>query len=150
MIMKKKLLVFALATALCGCGNKNAVETTTEQTTVTATEELTITEQTTESTTEEVKEKTFDDLCDYLVSENVIQGERSEAMYAYISATNGCKYLDSDVELYEYDMSSDTYKSIVETKTVMGINVYAINGPYILIFSNDSENQSIIDAFMSY
>lgn len=147
--MKKLLTVaFVSVLALSGCGKK-AAETEQPTTTTEVITEM-ATEQTTEQTTEAQKEQSFDGLCDYLVSENVIQGERSEAMYSYISATNGCKYLDSDVELYEYDMTSDTYKSIVETKTVMGINVYAINGPYILIFSNDTANQAVIDAFMSY
>lgn len=154
--MKKKLLLFALATSLCGCGEKAAETTTeqttsvtTEQTTVTTTEEVTTKEQTTEVTTEKVKEKTFDGLCEYLEGKDILQGEKSEAMYAMINAINGCKYLECNVELYEYDINSDAYKDVLDTNKVVGIDCY-INGPYVLFFDNGATDQAIIDAFNTF
>lgn len=153
--MKKKILILALATALCGCGREKETSTaqttavTTEQTTEVTTEDVATTEQTTEATAEEVKEKTFDGLCEFLEGKNVLQGEKSESMYAMINATNGCKYHECNVELYEYDINSDAYKEILDTNKVINIDCY-INGPFVLFFNNGDTNQDIIDAFNSF
>lgn len=145
--MKKKLLTLTIAgiIMLTGCGSKK--ETTTE----TPTE--TITSATSEDTTEpstEAEEKSLDGLAAYLLDKGVVSGSTEEPMYQYINAIGGFKYLDSDVEVYEYDMTSDTYKSIVDTNEVSGLTVSAINGPYILIFSNNATDAAVIDAFNNY
>ncbi|MBQ9610632.1 MAG: hypothetical protein IJV15_14465 [Lachnospiraceae bacterium] len=144
-MMKKKLFTLLLATTILmvGCGTKK--ETTTTETTE-ATTEMT----TTEATTEAEKEKSLDDLAKYLVDGGYVSGEQSETMYSYIGAIGGFKYLDSNVEVYEYDETSDTYKEIVNTNAVSGLTVPAINGPYVLIFSNGTTDQNVIDAFNNY
>ena len=144
-MMKRKLFTLLIATTILmvGCGTKK--ETTTTEATEAAPEMTT-----TEATTESEKEKSLDDLANYLVDGGYVTGEQSETMYSMIGAIGGFKYLDSDVEVYEYDTSSDTYKGIVDTNEVSGLKVSAINGPYILLFSNGNENQDVIDAFNKY
>ena len=105
---------------------------------------------TTEATTEAEKKKSLDDLAKYLVDGGYVTGEQSETMYSYIGAIGGFKYLDSNVEVYEYDTNSDTYNDIVKTSEVSGLKVSAVNGPYVLIFSGGNENQDVIDAFNKY
>ena len=143
--MKKTLFTLLLATTvlMAGCGTKK--ETTTETTTEAVTEITT-----TEATTEAEKEKSLDDIAKYLVDGGYVTGEQTETMYSYIGAIGGFKYLDSNVEVYEYDTNSDTYKGIVDTNEVSGLKVSAINGPYVLIFSGGNENQDVIDAFNKY
>ena len=145
--MKKKLFVLLITVSLltAGCGKKE------DNTTAATTEETTAIETTTEvTTTEAEKEKSLDDLAKYLVDGGYVSGEQSETMYSYIGAIGGFKYLDSNVEVYEYDETSDTYKEIVNTNAVSGLTVSAINGPYVLIFSNGTTDQNVIDAFNNY
>jgi len=154
-IMKKKLFALMLASTimLAGCSGKS--ETTTENTTSTtevtieATPEVT-TETTSEDTTEAISNKSLNGLATYLLDKGVVSGTTDTPLYEYIGAIGGFKYLDSDVEVYEYDTSSDTYKSILDTNSVSGLTVSAVNGPYILIFSNGNSNQDVIDAFNNY
>ena len=164
--MKKKLLtimaVSTLALSLTGCGNAGnsttvsttetvTTEATTEATTATSTEEETTEAATSEETSEtEAQSGTLDGLAQYLLDQGVVTGSTSETMYSYIGAIGGFKYLDSNVEVYEYDMNSDTYKQIVDTNSVSGLTVSAINGPYVLMLSNDDVNQSVIDVFNAY
>lgn len=155
--MKKKVLpLFIICSFLlagCGSADKNVTtESTTKITSESTTTDSLATEaKTTEiSTTETSIDKSFDGLCSYLEDGNYVSGEKSEVYYSMIGASNGCKYLDSNVEIYEFDESSDTYKSIIDTNEVSGLKVYAINGPFILIFSNDASDQSIINAFNNY
>lgn len=156
--MKKKLstiiTVSILTLSLTGCngGDSNSTTAATTATTTEATTSITTTEEAiTESSTEsDAASGTIADLAQYLVDQGVVSGEQSETMYSYIGAIDGFKYLDSDVEVYEYDTSSDTYKEIVNTNSVSGLTVSAINGPYILIFSNGNVNQTVIDSFNSF
>lgn len=145
--MKKKILAFTfiMALMLTGCGSKK--DTTSEPTTEPATSATS--EETTEPSTE-AEEKSLDGLAAYLLDKGVVSGSTEEPMYQYINAIGGFKYLDSDVEVYEYDMTSDVYKSIVDTNEVSGLTVSAINGPYILIFSNNATDAAVIDAFNNY
>ena len=160
----KKIISLSLITIILitGCGKtEESSETTTEATTSATTEvesnEITTKETTeakteaiTEETTEKTRNKSLDDIAAYLLDGGYIKGSRADSLYSYIGAINGFKYPDSDTELYEYDTESDTYKSIVENNEVNGLKVSALNGPYILIFSNGNENQEIIDAFKAY
>lgn len=94
--------------------------------------------------------KSLSGLSAYLLEQGVVTGEPSEVFYQYINAKNGCQFLESGVEIYDYDISSDTYQTILSTNEVMDIPVAAINGSYVLIFSNDGTNQAVIDAFKAY
>lgn len=154
--MKKKLFALMLASTIMLAGCSDNSKTTTENTTSTTTKATTeatpevTTETTTENMTEAVSDKSLNGLAVYLLDKGVVSGETSETFYEYIGAIGGFKYLDSDVEVYEYDTSSDTYKSILDTNSVSGLTVSAVNGPYILIFSNGNSNQDVIDAFNNY
>ena len=155
--MKKKVLIpMALVALLCvGCGSKKETTTqvsvdTTDKTSIEATVEATEEVTETETTEDVKKEKSLQGLAEYLVAGNYVTGEQTEPMYTYISAIGGFKYLDSDVEVYEYDESSDVYKSILETNSVSGLPVAAVNGPFVLIFSNNNVNQTVVDAFNNY
>lgn len=141
--MKKLLIALLAVSLLTGCGKK---ETKTTE----ATTEMITTEASTEEVTEAAKEKSLDGLATYLVDGGYVSGEQSETMYSYIGAIGGFKYLDSDVEVYEYDTASDTYTEILNNNSVSGLKVSAINGPFILIFSNGQENQDVINAFNAY
>ncbi len=142
--MKKKIIITLIAVSmLTGCGKK-------ENSTTTATTESITTETTTEETTEAAKEKSLDDIAAYLVDGGYVTGEQTETMYSYIGAIGGFKYLDSNVEVYEYDTSSDIYAEIVNSNSVSGLKVSAINEQFVLIFSGGQENQEIIDAFNAY
>lgn len=145
--MKKKLFVLLTTVTLISAGCSDSKENSTDATTAAPASEI-VTEAPTEAPP--AKDKSLKGLAEYLVAGSYVSGEQTETMYTYIGAIGGFKYLDSNVEVYEYDEASDTYKSIVETNEVSGLKVYAINGPYILIFSNDTPNQSVIDAFNAY
>lgn len=162
--MKKKLLtimaVSTLTLSLAGCGSNDTSNVTTTATTETVTTEATTAAPTEEDTTEastteapteaETPQGTIDDLAQYLLDQGVVTGSTEEPLYTYIGAINGFKYLDSDVEVYEYDMTSDTYQEIVNTNSVSGLTVSAINGPYVLIFSNGNVDQAVIDSFNAF
>lgn len=162
--MKKKLLtiitISTLALSLAGCGSNDTSNATTTATTETVTTEATTAAPTEEDTTEastteapteaETPQGTIDDLAQYLLDQGVVTGSTEETFYTYIGAIDGFKYLDSDVEVYEYDMTSDTYQEIVNTNSVSGLTVSAINGPYVLIFSNGNVDQAVIDSFNAF
>ena len=136
--------VVLAAGAICGSvlyiNQKDAVKTSTSSVEV-------LTEAPTEA---ETPQGTIDDLAQYLLDQGVVAGSTEEPLYTYIGAINGFKYLDSDVEVYEYDMTSDTYQEIVNTNSVSGLTVSAINGPYVLIFSNGNVDQAVIDSFNAF
>lgn len=150
--MKKKILIVAISSALIftisGC-SKN--DDSTMNTTSTATTELQSTTETSTEITTEAQEKSLKGLSEYLLEQGVVSGTTEEPLYQYIGAIGGFKYLDSNVEVYEFDTASDAYTSILSTNEVSGLTVSAINGPYVLIFSTGSTvNQSVIDAFNNY
>lgn len=138
---------------LCSCGKDKSSDTQAAASSDIVSEDIseaTTGEPAVEVTTEEpAVEVTLKSMEKHLLDSGVISGERTEPLYSFIGAINGFKYLDSNVEVYEYDESSDTYKDIVSTKQVSGINIYAINGPLVLVFSNDEANHTVIDAFNS-
>lgn len=150
--MKKLYLsLFTLALlSLSGCGATTTTTQHNETTVITSSEEI----ATESSTTEE----TFNDVYSVakaLFDKGLITGQPTYLNAEMIHAVEGVKYSDQGVEIYEYDVSSDAYKSFSNGKSVAleGLDGYfvsasAINGKFVLIFS-DNEDQSIIDAFSS-
>ena len=139
-----------MAGLLSGCGSDGNSDAAADQGTVT---ETAGTETKTEAPAEETgvaKEKSLDDLAAYLVEKGVATGERTEPMYQMIGAVGGFKYLDSDVEVYEYDMDSEAYKTIAETGEYGGLKFASVNGQFVLLISNDGENQEAADIFNAY
>lgn len=152
--MKKKILIAAITSALIlaisGCSKNDDSTTNTTSTTASELQSTTEAELSTEASTE-AQEKSLKGLSEYLLEQGVVSGTTEEPLYQYIGAIGGFKYLDSNVEVYEFDTTSDTYSSILSTNEVSGLTVSAINGPYVLIFSTGSTvNQSVIDAFNNY
>lgn len=106
--------------------------------------------QNTIATTESQTLKSFSGLQAYLSEQGIVYGETSEVMYEYIGAKDGIKYIDANIELYEYDISSSAYNEIITTNEINGIPVAAVNGPYILIISNNGVNDSAVTVFKEY
>lgn len=96
------------------------------------------------------------DLVAYMKDVSVLYGKESAVAASMIGAEKGVKYLESNVELYEYDMESDTYKSILKTNKValdgfdIEITVSAVNGKFILLCEDAEDKEKIIDLFMSF
>ncbi len=90
---------------------------------------------------------------EYLKEKNVVSGEKTEVLAEMIGATSGFKYLDSNVEVYEYDTKSDTYKNLEKTNTVelkdfgMTLTASAINGKYVLFCEDATNKDEIITIF---
>lgn len=110
-----------------------------------------------ESPKQPVKETSLADLEQYLLDSGLISGERTEKSASLIGAISGFGYGDQDAEVYEFDENSEAYKNMKETNSLtlegfdFSMTPAAINGKYVLIFSNNSEpNQSIVDVFNSY
>jgi hypothetical protein len=93
--------------------------------------------------------KSLNEVADYLVTKKVVSGEQTDTAAEMIGAISGFKYLDSNVEVYEYDTDSDVYKEIVKDNIVkvqgldLKITVSAINGKYVL-FCDDAKNKDDI------
>ncbi len=100
------------------------------------------------------KISTIADVVSALKRQGLLTGEETEAYAAMIGGTNGIKYLDSNVDLYEFDKNSDVYKQLVKTKKVsligfnMDLNVSAINGKFILMCDDAKNKDEIIHAFL--
>lgn len=91
-----------------------------------------------------------------MLDKGVLSGEKTQVAASMIGAKDGIKYAASNAEIYEYDESSEEYKSLasgesVEIEGMGGFSVSAtsINGPFVLIASGDI-SQELIDAFDSY
>ena len=153
--MRKKILVTVLvatmAVILSACGGKTDSD-----------ENKTNSEPNTTDNIEDkdvlTKETSLANLEEYLLSEGVLTGERTETSASMVGAVSGFKYVDSGVEFYEYDETSDAYKKLaageaIELEGMPGFTVSAtaINGKYVLMTSNDaSVDQKLIDTFNSY
>lgn len=78
--------------------------------------------------------------------------EQKEPFYQMIGAIGGMKYwLDEDtvVELYTYNIESDTYKQMVETgMTLMNMPV-VINGDTALYMEEEELREQIVEMFMA-
>lgn len=123
--MKKKLLsllaitVLVLAFTSCGGGdNGSAKSSEPEKPTI---------------------ERSVGALADYLELK-----DPSDSAFGMIGAENGKKYEDGKVEIYEFDPSSDAYKDIEKSKTIMDFPVAGIKDGMILFiqdgYSGDTEN----------
>lgn len=100
------------------------------------------------------KISTIADVVSALKKQGLLTGEETEAYAAMIGGTNGIKYLDSNVDLYEFDKNSEAYKKLVKTKRVsligfnMDLNVSAINGKFIIMCDDAKNKDDIIQAFL--
>lgn len=155
--MKKKVFAVLLAAAMvmslvaCGDGSSEAEKKEEKKTETDSSnkedDKAALTEETSLSGLEE-----------YLLSEGVLTGERTETAASMVGAVSGFKYADTGAEFYEYDENSDAYKQLsagesVEIEGMSGYSVSAtaINGKYVLIASNDASlDKNLIDKFYSY
>lgn len=93
-------------------------------------------------------------LVDYLKSFDLLVGEEKEMAASMIGAIRGVKY--ETVEVYEYDINSDSYKSVVETNKVsltdldMELEVDGINNQFIIICGNADNKEEILEKFKGY
>lgn len=97
--------------------------------------------------------QSLDDVENYLKDAGVLTGEKTEMAAAMVGAVNGFKYLDSSVEVYEFDIESEAYKKLLETNEMdlsdlgMTIPVNAINGKYVLYCDESDTKEDIIKVF---
>lgn len=103
-----------------------------------------------------VEEKSLADLVEYLKSKDILSGKETKMLASLIGALSGVKYEDSNVELYEYDITSPEYKTLVKDKKIhledfdMDFPVSAINGKFILLCEYATNKQEIIEQFNSF
>ena len=69
-------------------------------------------------------------------------------------AEDGVRYADSNVEIYEYDINSDTYNNLKSGASVGFDNAgpfsaKAVNGKYVLIATGEV-SQELVDAFKNF
>lgn len=95
----------------------------------------------------------INDMEKYLLEENLLTGERTEMAANMVGAISGFKY--GSAEIYEYDTESEQYKTLssggaigVEGFAGISVSATAINGKYVLIGQNLSED--FITAFKDY
>lgn len=142
--MKKIVIVLmiALAISLVGCGDSN------KQTSDSNVDNI----EKSESHVSKSNMDSIQDVCKYMESKNVVSGSQTKMDAQSIGALSGFKYKDSKAEIYEFDTSSDAYKSAKETGkiTISSLNytceVTAINGKYVLMCTGDNK-ESISSAF---
>ena len=170
--MKKKLLITLLSICvigLCSCSAKtnnnstksisststedesaNANNNANENTTVNNTTEET---ETNDSNVTDTTTKSLDDVENYLQTAGVLIGEKTETAAVMVGAVNGFKYLDSSVEVYEFDTESEAYKKVLDTSEMdlsdlsITIPVNAINGKYVLYCDESDTKEDIIKVF---
>lgn len=127
--MKKKLLAMVLVVcviSMIGCGSKKS------KTTIDA---------------------TLTDVATALTDAGVVTGEQTETFAQMIGATDGFKYSDSGVEVYEYDIDSDEYKQLKEKGAIeleilkISLTASSINGQYVLFCEEASNKDDIVSAF---
>ena len=99
-------------------------------------------------------ENTLEDMESWLLEEGVLSGERTEADAELMRAEDGVKYADSNVEIYEYDIYSDTYNNLKSGASVGFDNAgpfsaKAVNGKYVLIATGEV-SQELVDAFKNF
>ena len=156
--MKKKvlvtILVVATAVLLASCGGKTDSTNSDEN----KTKFETTTPDNNADKDVLTKETSLANLEEYLLSEGVLTGERTETAASMVGAVSGFKYADSGAEFYEYDESSDSYKKLSAGESIelegmpdFTVSATAINGKYVLMASNDASiDQKLIDTFSSY
>ncbi len=99
-------------------------------------------------------ENTLEDMESWLLEEGVLSGERTEADAELMRAEDGVKYADSNVEIYEYDINSDTYNNLKSGASVGFDNAgpfsaKAVNGKYVLIATGEV-SEELVDAFKNF
>lgn len=99
-------------------------------------------------------ENTLEDMESWLLEEGVLSGERTEADAELMRAEDGVRYADSNVEIYEYDINSDTYNNLKSGASVGFDNAgpfsaKAVNGKYVLIATGEV-SQELVDAFKNF
>ena len=146
----KKNLALILCLLLCvsllaACGSSD--ETSAAATTAAAAE--TEAEATAADTQENAAGQSMED---YLLGLGLLTGERTEMAAEMIGAESGFKY--GDVEIYEFDESSDSYQKLAAGESVelegmegFGISAAAVNGKYVLV---GSPSEEVINAFNEY
>ena len=97
---------------------------------------------------------TLEDMESWLLEEGVLSGERTEADAELMRAEDGVKYADSNVEIYEYDINSDTYNNLKSGASVGFDNAgpfsaKAVNGKYVLIATGEV-SEELVDAFKDF
>lgn len=163
--MKKIALIATMLTIATLCSACNAktestsaapVETTIAETNTTATKEITTENLATtqQETNAQVNFYTLSDLENYLLDNNALSGKRTEMAADMVGAVNGFKYSEPKVEIYEYDINSNEYKTLsngneISLKGMENVTVKstAINGKFVLF---GDVPQNVIDAFNSY
>lgn len=171
---KTMLILCVMMLALCSCSNKNnesVSNNTSSPTDIVATNITTTnpTEEPTEPPTAEPtatptkktakKKKTqkYDDTLDgiekYFSDKELLTGERTKKEASMIGGIDGFAYAESDIEIYEYDINSEEYKSLsngegvpIEGMENYSVTADAINGKFILL----SDSQKIINAFNNF
>lgn len=148
--MKKRLIMASLITiatiALCACGNKSESSSDKKQ----QNEVNAFVENDETSTPIPTKEDNIAVMEEYLLNKGVISGERTEMAAVLIGGLSGFKYDTPKAEVYEFDINSEAYKRLLETKKIeIGelepVNLI-FNGKYILF----SVDENVINAFMEY
>lgn len=164
--IKTLLALCFVAIALTSCSDKKNDNAVTTAPTVQSTEgvENTDTVQTKEADTTiaptqepENNEEKYDDTLDgiekYFSDKGLISGNRIKKEASMIGGIDGFAYKDADIEIYEYDVDSEEYKTLSngESVPIKGMENYsitadAINGKFVLL----SDNKKIIKAFNDF
>lgn len=162
---KTVLILCIVALMLSSCSNSNenivpsetpSVQITTETTNIPQTEqpknEITDTPPTEKTETQKTYDDTLDGIEKYFSDKGLLSGERVKKEASMIGGIDGFAYIESDVEIYEYDVDSKEYKSLLagEGVEIEGMDYIvtadAINGKFVLL----SNNQKIIKAFNNF
>jgi len=95
----------------------------------------------------------LDSLCTFMEESGLVSGERIEMAGEMIGAISGVKYKDCNVEIYEYNTTSDSYNALIsDGKIIMeGFNIEvipsAIHEQYVLICDEAPNKDALISAF---
>lgn len=151
--------------ALSSCSNKNNESVSTETsspkdvvtsniTTANPTKESTETPKSIENDKQKNKyDDTLEGIEKYLSDKKLLSGKRTEKEASMIGGIDGFAYLDSDIEIYEYDINSQEYKTLangdgvqLEGMESFTIKADAINGKFVLL----SNSKKVIDTFNNF
>ena len=76
----------------------------------------------------------------FLNENNYLTGEKSDTMYQLIGAVNGFKYIDSHIEVYEFESASKAKECELKS---------GINGKYVIYCEKADNKDEIVSAFES-
>ena len=105
-------------------------------------------------TVKESETKTLGDLVDYLKSFDLLKGEESMMAASMIGGVRGVRY--SSVEIYEFDMDSDSYKALVKSNKIsfvdfdMDFAVDGINKNFVILCGGATNTKQILEKFNSF